>query len=212
MELDRALELAVISSWEELVAPDESCSMHVVYENVSDLAVDSVEVWKVKNRGYEELVCRYSIPRSNSLAPRLHFVDAYHSEILASILDFIMRNQCQFSRSSVRSIHGLIQIDLPSDESRKIATVWSGSVRRDFADTSVDALKGNASSQHEDLFSNKEKIVKPYTNQARPTGEQIRRRAYEIYEARGRQDGKEFDDWVTAEQELTEHNGYGMRA
>jgi hypothetical protein len=67
MELDRALELAVISSWEELVAPDESCSIHVVYDNVSNLAVNSVEVWKVKNRGYEGLVCSYSISRPESL-------------------------------------------------------------------------------------------------------------------------------------------------
>lgn len=44
-------------------------------------------------------------------------------------------------------------------------------------------------------------------NQTRPTEEQIRQRAYEIYESRGCQDGKEFDDWVTAEKELAEHTG-----
>jgi hypothetical protein len=32
------------------------------------------------------------------------------------------------------------------------------------------------------------------TNQAKPTEEQIRRRAYDIYEARGREDGREVDD------------------
>jgi hypothetical protein len=31
--------------------------------------------------------------------------------------------------------------------------------------------------------------------------EQIRRRAYELYEARGREDGHEFDDWLQAEEE-----------
>ncbi len=31
---------------------------------------------------------------------------------------------------------------------------------------------------------------------------QIRRRAYEIYEARGREDGHDLDDWRRAEAEL----------
>ncbi len=36
----------------------------------------------------------------------------------------------------------------------------------------------------------------------RPTQEEIERRAYEIYVSRGRQDGGDIDDWLTAEQEL----------
>jgi hypothetical protein len=32
--------------------------------------------------------------------------------------------------------------------------------------------------------------------------EQIRRRAYELYEQRGREDGRELDDWLQAESEL----------
>jgi hypothetical protein len=34
--------------------------------------------------------------------------------------------------------------------------------------------------------------------------ERIRRRAYELYVARGREPGKELEDWVRAEQELTQ--------
>lgn len=33
--------------------------------------------------------------------------------------------------------------------------------------------------------------------------EHIRRRAYELYEARGREDGHELDDWFQARRELT---------
>jgi hypothetical protein len=33
---------------------------------------------------------------------------------------------------------------------------------------------------------------------------QIRLRAYELYEARGREDGHDLDDWLQAEAELTE--------
>jgi len=34
--------------------------------------------------------------------------------------------------------------------------------------------------------------------------EQIRRRAYELYEQRGRQDGHDLDDWLQAESEVTQ--------
>jgi hypothetical protein len=32
--------------------------------------------------------------------------------------------------------------------------------------------------------------------------EKIQRRAYELYELRGRDDGRDFDDWLKAESEL----------
>ena len=33
--------------------------------------------------------------------------------------------------------------------------------------------------------------------------EKVRRRAYELYELRGNQDGHDVDDWLTAEAEIT---------
>ena len=33
--------------------------------------------------------------------------------------------------------------------------------------------------------------------------EEIRRRAYELYETRGREDGHDVDDWLRAEAEVT---------
>ena len=35
------------------------------------------------------------------------------------------------------------------------------------------------------------------------TEEEIRRRAYELYEARGREDGYDVEDWLEAEAEIT---------
>jgi hypothetical protein len=35
-----------------------------------------------------------------------------------------------------------------------------------------------------------------------PNHEQIERRAYELYEVRGRVDGQDLDDWLQAEREL----------
>jgi hypothetical protein len=34
--------------------------------------------------------------------------------------------------------------------------------------------------------------------------EQVRRRAYELYEQRGRDDGHELEDWLQAESEMTQ--------
>jgi outer membrane protein TolC len=43
------------------------------------------------------------------------------------------------------------------------------------------------------------------TNENRkPTAEGIARRAYALYEERGRVDGADLDDWLQAERELTQ--------
>ena len=44
-----------------------------------------------------------------------------------------------------------------------------------------------------------------YTGGGRLSREAIARRAFELYEKRGRQDGHDVDDWLTAERELTRH-------
>ena len=38
-----------------------------------------------------------------------------------------------------------------------------------------------------------------------PTRDEIGRLAYHFYETRGRRDGHDVDDWLSAEQELTRH-------
>jgi oligoendopeptidase F len=45
--------------------------------------------------------------------------------------------------------------------------------------------------------------VTPITDQIFNLDEEIRRRAYELYEKRGRDDGHELDDWLRAEAELS---------
>ncbi len=48
-------------------------------------------------------------------------------------------------------------------------------------------------------------ITKTHRNEtAEQIQEQIRQRAYELYEARGREDGYDFDDWLLAEAEVTQ--------
>lgn len=38
-----------------------------------------------------------------------------------------------------------------------------------------------------------------------PSRDEIARLAYHVYETRGRRDGQDVDDWLSAEQELTRH-------
>jgi hypothetical protein len=56
--------------------------------------------------------------------------------------------------------------------------------------------------------------MSPHATKKQPTTEiselqefeleyQIRRRAYELYEERGREDGHEEEDWLRAEEEIT---------
>jgi hypothetical protein len=148
MDLDRAFELAVESSWDELAAPDESCSIHVEYENRFQLPLNFVEVWKVKNRGYGTLIFRYSVEGSDSLSSRpagpiMHFANSYRSKTLADNLDLILENQRDFIRSRDRSIHGSVQIDLPSEEERKDAAIWSQGIRAEFPqEMAVGARQG----------------------------------------------------------------------
>jgi hypothetical protein len=42
--------------------------------------------------------------------------------------------------------------------------------------------------------------------------EQIRRRAHELYEQRGRDDGHELDDWLQAESEMTKQKAKTVAA
>lgn len=51
-----------------------------------------------------------------------------------------------------------------------------------------------------------EATVTKYTGgHDRPSSDEIARLAYHLYETRGRRDGHDLDDWLSAERELTQH-------
>jgi hypothetical protein len=49
---------------------------------------------------------------------------------------------------------------------------------------------------------NSAQVTRPY-----PTHEEVQRRAYEIYLSQGRADGRDLDNWLQAERELSQANG-----
>jgi hypothetical protein len=140
IELDRALELAVLSSWQDLVKPGEGCSVRVEYKDVPDIPLKSLEIWSRKGRGYGILVCRYSVAPAVSASaavnvPTILFANSYHSRMLADHLDFIMRHQDCFARPSHHSAHGLVEVEHPSEKDLTDATAWSQSLRIQFVET-----------------------------------------------------------------------------
>ena len=48
--------------------------------------------------------------------------------------------------------------------------------------------------------------VRETPSDTRDYGDRVAQRAYELYLARGAGDGRDFDDWLTAEREMT--NGH----
>jgi hypothetical protein len=50
---------------------------------------------------------------------------------------------------------------------------------------------------------NRRTYVTPISDAHPNLDEEIRRRAYELYESRGREDGHDIDDWLRAEAEVT---------
>jgi Protein of unknown function (DUF2934) len=45
----------------------------------------------------------------------------------------------------------------------------------------------------------------PSTSETHSNPDEVARRAYELYEARGREPGHELEDWLHAEEEVNKH-------
>ena len=51
----------------------------------------------------------------------------------------------------------------------------------------------------------KNKEHQPSTGENDPNQDEVARRAYELYQARGREPGHELEDWLHAEEEVNTH-------
>jgi hypothetical protein len=56
------------------------------------------------------------------------------------------------------------------------------------------------------------RITNQTTKSSSEIQEQIRLRAHELFEQRGRNDGHELGDWLQAESEVTQQKAKGVRA
>ncbi len=125
MEFDTSLEFAVILAWKDLRAGDELLSATVEYESRRGLPVDSVTVWALRARGYQDRVCDYSRCASPAHPVGVRFTNSYHSNTLAQALDFIMKNQDQFTRPDDAWRPHLVLIQPPTPELAAEAAAWT---------------------------------------------------------------------------------------
>jgi hypothetical protein len=124
MELDKAFEFAVILAWEDLMKVTEPCSVRVEYRSEPGTSLDYLSVWSVRAGGYQDLVCDYWTSTSPAHASGVRFRNGHHSDTLAEALDFIMKNQDQFTRRADACRDGLVQIYPPTGDERMEATTW----------------------------------------------------------------------------------------
>jgi hypothetical protein len=128
MELNRALELAVILGWEDLMKVTHPCSARVEYRNVSGTTVDYVSVWSVNAEGEQDMVCDYWTWTSSAHPSGIRFNNEFHSPQLGLALDFILMNQDQFTRPADACPEGLALVNPPTDDERKEAATWLSGV------------------------------------------------------------------------------------
>ncbi len=67
----------------------------------------------------------------------------------------------------------------------------------------VERLANRDEAFREKFTINEQRSEPTCTTPSPPSEEQIRLRAYELYQTRGREDGHEMDDWLQAEAEIT---------
>ena len=124
MQLDEALQFAVVQSWEDLTMGTEFCSIRVEYEGEPGASLDYLRIWSDRGGGYQRLVCDYWTWTSPAHPSGVRFTNEYHSDGLGQTLDFIMKNQDQFARPSDACRDGLALIYPPTDDQRAEAATW----------------------------------------------------------------------------------------
>lgn len=131
MELDKALQLAVIAAWEDLTKVYDSTFVRIEYVCKRGGALDHLSVWSVRGKGYLSLVCDYWAGNSEAHRSGTRFSNGYSSVRLARNLDFIMKNQILFTRLADACRHGLVLANSPDAEDRAEASTWMRGMHHD---------------------------------------------------------------------------------
>lgn len=125
MELNKALQFAVILAWEDLTRVSEPCSVRVEYRCKPGIPLDHVSVWSAGVQGHRDLVCDYWTSASLAHPSGVRFENGYWSERLAETLDLVMRNQRHFMRPADACRYGWALIHTPAEDERTEAAAWT---------------------------------------------------------------------------------------
>jgi hypothetical protein len=128
MELDKALRLAVVQAWKDLLKDATLCSVRVEYEQTTGTSLDQLHIWADMPKGYQFLICRFLTNSTSACPSGPCFANGYHSDKLAQSLNFIMANQDQFSHPFDASRYGLVLIYPPADEEPAETAAWMSAV------------------------------------------------------------------------------------
>jgi hypothetical protein len=129
MELDKAFQLAVTLGWNDLMKPTEPLSVRVEYLCERGRSLDYLSIWSLGAGGRQDLVCEYWTWTSSSHPCGVRFGSTRFSDKLAQTLDFIMKNQGQFTRPADACRYGLVQIYPPAQkhaETHRTTTDFGG--------------------------------------------------------------------------------------
>jgi hypothetical protein len=129
MKLDTTFQFAAILAWKDLMKATEPRSVRIEYRADPGTPLDYVSVWSAKGGGYQDLVCDYWTWTSSAHASGVRFTNGYHSDTLALTLDFILKNQDQFTRPVDACRDGLVVIHPPTEDERTEASRWKREAR-----------------------------------------------------------------------------------
>lgn len=125
MDLDKALQFAVILAWEDLLKVSEARLARVEYRFEPGVSLEYLSVWSVKAKGYQDKVCDYWISASPAHSNGISFSNGNQSDKLARGLDLILKNQGRFMRPPADACpDGLVLIYPPSADERAEAATW----------------------------------------------------------------------------------------
>jgi hypothetical protein len=124
LEIDRAFQYAVTLAWDDLMTPIEPRAIRVEYLWEPGSSLDHLSVWSVRTGGYQDLVCDFRASASLAHPSGACFGNRRSSDKLAATLDFVMKNQGQFTRPTDAGRHGLVLIYPPDANDRAEAAAW----------------------------------------------------------------------------------------
>lgn len=123
MELDRALELAVIPAWQDLSKLAAPSAVRIEYECEPGASLNHLSIWLIKPKGYLDLVYEHWAKASGTCRAGARFAHGHDSDRLARALNFILKNQDQFTKAADRS-KGRILLHPPTVDEHIEAVAW----------------------------------------------------------------------------------------
>ena len=128
MELDKALEFAVVLGWDDLKKVSDPCSVRVEYRSAVGTELDYLSIWSVDGEGKQHMVCDYWTQTSSTHPSGIRLNGRFQSPQLGVALDFILMNQDQFTRPADACPEGWALVIPPTADELDKATTWMGGV------------------------------------------------------------------------------------